>query len=199
MKQQINLYQSEFQKKWEFLSIETLFVCAIGLIVVLGGIYWFSASETWALKSELKELESKVAARTEELAKISQASKSQGPHKAEVISIESLKKQLEKKRLAVNKLRDIYQSDSSGFSRYFESFSRNVLNGLWLSEFSIYDGGSEFEIKGRASEAKLVLAFIENLSKDVMFSENDFSTLEIVSGNEKSTGVSFIVNTGLKY
>lgn len=202
MKQQINLFQSEFKRTRIILSLKALFMSSIGLMVGLGVIYWINAGEIKLQEAGLKKIETQVAERTVQLQTLSQKrDPGQSPKNAKtpVNRVEQLEKILEAKRQTVNQLKSIYQSDAAGFSRFLESFSKNSLDGLWLTEFSILEGGLDFEIKGKALEAELVLDFLEKLSNDTLFAENDFSTLEVVSGDNKPSRVTFIVNTGGSY
>lgn len=199
MKQQVNLLQSEFEGNRVLLSLDNLLLGTIMLIVALGALYWFEDRRVGDLKLDISKLEIQVAERTGTVSKINQSLKSQVPVKGLDNSLEGLRKELEGRRQSVSRLKNINQSGSVGFSQYFESLSKSILDGVWLVEFSIYGGGTEFEFKGQATDGQLVMGFLEGLSKDNFFENKNFSTLEVASGGEKSPNIRFVVNSGGKY
>ena len=198
MKQQVNLLQSESEVNRVFLSLDNLLLGTIMLIVVLGALYWFEDRGIGVLEKDISTLESQVAARNKTISTINQSSKGQAPVKEAGDDLVALRKQLEGRRQSVARLQNLNQG-STGFSQYFESLSKTILDGVWLVEFSIYGGGTEFEFKGQATDGPLVMGFLEGLSKDHFFENKNFSTLEVVSGGEKSPNIRFVVNSGGKY
>ena len=199
MKQQVNLLQSESEVNRVSLSLDNLLLGAIMLIVVLGALYWFEDRSVGVLEKDISTLESQVAARNKTISTINQSLKDDEPIKGLSDSLEGLKKELEDRRQSVARLQNINQSGSTGFSQYFESLSKNIPDGVWLMEFSLFDGGEGFEFKGQTTDGRLVMGFLEGLSKDDFFENKNFSTLEVVSGGEKSPNIRFVVNSGGKY
>ncbi|MCK4951075.1 MAG: PilN domain-containing protein [Gammaproteobacteria bacterium] len=199
MKQKINLYQPTSEGSKVLLSLDNLFMGIMVLIVALAGLYWFDYRNTSLLEDDIQKLESQVAERKQTVDKLNVSMKSKTPLKGVDLSLEGLKKELELKRQSISKLQSIHQSDSAGFSRYFESLSKNILDGVWLVEFSIYDGGAGFEFKGKAKDGQLVMGFLEGLEEDDFFENKNFSTLEVASGEGEFSNVRFVVNTGGRY
>lgn len=199
MKQQVNLFQSEFEVNRVFLSLDNLLLGNLVLIIILGALYWFEDSRVGLLEENISKLESQVEESTMTISKINQSVEGQVPGKEVDNSLEGLKKELESRRQSISRLQEISESGSAGFSGYFESLSKNILDGVWLEEFSIYGGGTEFEFKGRATDGQLVMGFLEGLSKDKFFENKNFSTLEVASAGGKSHQVRFVVNSGGRY
>lgn len=195
MKQQVNLFQSEFKVNEVFLSLDNLLLGVVMLVIILGSLYWYEDRGVRILEGEVSKLESQVAESNKTISKINESLSGEEPAKGTDNSLEGLRKELEDRRRSISRVQDISQSDSAGFSRYFESLSKNILDGVWLAEFSISGGGTGFEFKGGATDGQLVLGFLEKLSKDKLFENKTFSTLEVSRG-DKSASVQFIVNTG---
>jgi Tfp pilus assembly protein PilN len=195
VKQQVNLFQSEFKVNEVFLSLDNLLLGVVMLVIILGSLYWYEDRGVRILEGEVSKLESQVAESNKTISKINESLSGEEPAKGTDNSLEGLRKELEDRRRSISRVQDIGQSDSAGFSRYFESLSKNILDGVWLAEFSISSGGTGFEFKGGATDGQLVLGFLEKLSKDKLFENKTFSTLEVSRG-DKSASVQFIVNTG---
>ena len=66
-----------------------------------------------------------------------------------------------------------------GFARYMQAFSRQALEGLWLTGFSV-GGGGEVAIQGRVVRAELLPAYIQRLNGEPALKGRAFSTLECI-------------------
>jgi hypothetical protein len=59
------------------------------------------------------------------------------------------------------------------------AFSRQILNGVWLTGFSIHGAGSEIGLQGRAMQPELVPAYISRLKREPVMQGKSFATLEM--------------------
>ena len=97
------------------------------LIVVLGALYWFADRRVGVLAKDISGLEMQVAARNKTISTINQSLKGQAPVKGAGDNLDVLRKQLESRRQSVARLQNLNQG-STGFSQYFESLSKNILD-----------------------------------------------------------------------
>jgi len=65
-----------------------------------------------------------------------------------------------------------------GFARYLQAFSRQIVDGLWLTGFSV-GGAGDVLIQGRVLQPELVPAYIQKLNVEPALQGREFSTLEL--------------------
>jgi hypothetical protein len=68
--------------------------------------------------------------------------------------------------------------EQEGFAEYLRSFSRQTLDGVWLTAFTV-TGGGEIEIRGRALRPDLVPGYIQRLNREELFAGRSFARLEM--------------------
>lgn len=69
--------------------------------------------------------------------------------------------------------------DTKGYSAYMRGFARQIVDGLWLTEFSIGAAGKEIAIGGRALEAELVPNYLKRLKQEKVMQGRTFDQLEM--------------------
>jgi len=69
--------------------------------------------------------------------------------------------------------------NTKGYSEYLRAFSRQIIDGLWLTGFSIHGAGNEIAIQGRALQPELVSAYISRLGREPVMSGKSFAVLEM--------------------
>lgn len=85
--------------------------------------------------------------------------------------------------------------DTKGYSAYMRGFARQIVDGLWLTEFSIGAAGKEIAIGGRALEAELVPNYLKRLKREEVMQGRTFDRLEMhlpkaeIAGQGKATDV----------
>lgn len=77
--------------------------------------------------------------------------------------------------------------DTRGYSAYMRGFARQIVDGLWLTEFSIGAAGKEIAIGGRALEAVLVPNYLTRLKQEEVMRGRTFDRLEMHLPKESFT------------
>lgn len=76
---------------------------------------------------------------------------------------------------------------SQGYSEYFRAFSRRMVPGVWLTGFSLNDGGNAIEIDGRALQPALVPVYISGLKSENLFAGKSFGSMQLRTPAASST------------
>ncbi|RZI43059.1 MSHA biogenesis protein MshI [Herbaspirillum sp. HC18] len=179
MSQQINLFNPIFLKQKKYFSAITM-VQALGIIVVgavvLGGFSSF----------QLSRLGAEVAASNAQLAMVQKQwetfkAQSSGRQKSQALEDELQKAEAEVKSL--ERVFDVLQKgefgDTKGYSEYLRAFSRQIVDGIWLTGFSISGAGVEMSLQGRALQPDLVPVYIGRLKREPIMQGKSFSLLEM--------------------
>ncbi|HXF66701.1 MAG TPA: hypothetical protein VNK67_08400 [Burkholderiales bacterium] len=178
MSQNINLLDPAFRKKRVVLSFAALAKCCGALVLALAAIYFYQRQEVSGLAEELRSAEKLQRAQrgyVERLKGQATARKPDALLEAEIVRLET---ELKQARAAMEALKVGGFGNQQGFSEYLRAFSRQSLNGLWLTAFTI-TGGGELEIRGRVMSPDLVPSYIQRLNKEQVLAGRSFARLEM--------------------
>jgi hypothetical protein len=179
MSQQINLFNPIFLKEKKYFSALTM-AQALGMILVgvlLLSVY--SAYQSRSLTHEAANATTQLANVKQQLAKIN--AEYGARKKTQSLEDEAKKAQDEQAALqqALVRLQNEEFGNRKGYSAYLRAFSRQIVEGLWLTGFSIDGGGSAIGIQGRALQPEVIPAYINRLKQETVIQGVSFATLEI--------------------
>lgn len=96
---------------------------------------------------------------------------------------------------ALTRVRETY---TRGVSGYLKSFSRQAPKGVWLTGFSVQEGGENVVIRGSSLKPGLVPVFIQQLSAEPTLAGTQFGLLQIQREKPETRYVDFTVYTGIE-
>lgn len=176
MSQQINLLNPRLRLIRDWLSLPLAVGVAVALIVVLGGVSVYSARQRDAL---IKEEASLAAANKNLLTEVESLGKvvtDRKPDAELVRQAQLLKSMLAPRQEVLQRLKNLSTQDTS-FVPYLRGFSKQRLEGVWLTEFSL--GKSEIAIRGRLTDPSLLPAYIRRLNSEPAFQGKRFAALDM--------------------
>lgn len=179
MSHQINLFNPLLLKQRKHFSAITM-MQALGLILLgcLGiGIY-----TSYQVSSLTKVAAATTARLGESQAQLAQVNAAYAARqKSKSLEADIQKAEMDAKSL--QQVMDILQKgefgNKTGYAEYLRAFSRQILDGVWLTGFSIYGAGSEIGIQGRALQPELVPTYITYLKREPVMQGKSFATLEM--------------------
>jgi hypothetical protein len=92
--------------------------------------------------------------------------------------IQQLEADLKSARDSMDVLEGGALGNRDGFARYMQAFSRQAIDGLWLTGFSV-GGAGDVSIQGRVVKAELVPTYIQRLNNEPALKGRAFSALEV--------------------
>ena len=156
MSQQINLFNPIFLKQRKIFAASTM-AQSLGVIVL--ACVLLSVYASWQVQAREKQTAESAAQVSKLKARLDNAAIQFAPHQAD----QSLANQLQKTEDDVNSLQRVTNElngggfgDTKGYSLYFSSFSRQIVDGLWLTGVDINGAGQQIGLRGRALRADLV-------------------------------------------
>lgn len=179
MSQQINLLAPVSQKRFSFTSA-TAMSYGIGVAVALALLV--AVYEDYRLRSIEAEARAVAASLKEAAVAEQKVSGEQVPRKpnAELEArLRELTVQLEARQEIIDALKSGAVGTTGGFSEYMRVFSRQSLEGLWLTSFDIAAGGNELTMAGRALSADLVPAYLQRLNREPPMQGRQFASMVI--------------------
>ena len=177
MSQNINLLGTGFRKQRQLLSLATVAQCLAVTLVALFGYHYFLQQQVNGLAAELASAEGLLKSQRDygEKLKGRPGAKPDGQLDADIARYEG---ELKLAREAMAALKGGAFGNQKGFAEYLRAFSRQSVNGLWLTGFTIA-GSGDLEIRGRALSPDLLPSYIQRLNKEEVLAGRSFARLEM--------------------
>ncbi|MFZ2300479.1 MAG: PilN domain-containing protein [Gallionella sp.] len=185
MSQQINLLNPLLKRQRDFLSLLTM-LQALGFIIA--GSLLFYGYAFYTAKQLSKEYEENIQRYNAEQTRLALFAKEFSPQRSNEIlqaEVTRLEKELEAKKELGDALKSSAGGGAGGFSEYMRAFSRQIVQGLWLTGFRVGDDGMEISLNGRALAPELLPIYIQRLGKEPVLQGKIFSTLEVKVGTDE--------------
>lgn len=179
MSQQINLYEPRLRPRHELATARNLGVVALLLVLLMTALAWWVRADA-ERKSEAAEMAGKTQGEAQEnLVVLSKQLAERKVSPALTREIELAKATLAERQAIVDALDSGKLGNVSGFSAFMSGFARQAQSDLWLTGFSINQGGEEIEIRGRALDPARLTAYVQGLSGEPVFKGRRFAALEM--------------------
>lgn len=177
MSQQINLFNPIFLKKKKYFSAVTM-AQALGLIL-LGStaVVVFARVQLDMLKAETIASAAQLKHTKAQLAKVSAEYPPRQKSKELEQQIAQVEAEIKLQKQALEVVQQGGVGNTKGYSEYLRAFSRQIVGGLWLTGFTIVDGGNHIELQGRALQPQLVPGYINRLKHEPVMQGKAFDTL----------------------
>mgnify|MGYP001338010500 CR=1 FL=1 len=176
MTQQINLFNPIFLRQKKYFSFVTILQALALLMIGMMSFYAYAVFQTGRLNKEVEEAGKRLDL---EKSRLAQAGIEFGPRRKN----KELERQLDELEKQLREREEILGvqtgGEGHGFSEYLRAFARQSVNGLWLTGFSLSEGGSKMVIGGRALRPDLVPDYIKRLGKERIMQGQPFSTLDM--------------------
>lgn len=186
MTQQINLYDAALLRRREWLSAANLAVATLTLAAVMTGWSLSARAQLAALEAESRAVASQLASLRERvtgLAARAAALKPDARLEAELASARAL---LSLRGDVLAALDKGLGSGATGFGEYLRALARQSVGGLWLTGFTVAEGGSGMEIRGRMTDPALLPEYLRKLNGEPAFQGRAFATLTVSAASTPS-------------
>ena len=178
MSQNINLLGPAFRKQRQSLTLAIVLQCLAVTLVALFGYHYYLQQQVKGLSSELASAESLLKSQRGYSDKLKGKPAAEKPDVQLDADIARYESELKLASNAMEALKGGAFGNQKGFAEYLRAFSRQSVNGLWLTGFTIA-GSGELEIRGRALSPDLVPSYIQRLNKEEVLAGQSFARLEM--------------------
>jgi hypothetical protein len=198
MSQQINLFNPIFLKQRKYLSLVTM-LQALGLIV-LGSLlfYGYALYQVDRLKQQSEESTKRFNAEQARLARYTAEFSPQQADKILRDEVEYLEAALAAQSRIVDTLKSGSIGNTTGYSQYMRAFSRQIVQGVWLTGFKVTGDAAQISLSGGVLEPGLLPTYIQRLGREQAMRGKSFSTLQMqqnkadVGADSKSAAVHYV-------
>lgn len=178
MSQNINLFSPAFRKQRHLLTLATVAQCLGITLAAFFGYHYYLQQQVNGLAAELASSEALLNSQRSYIEKVRGkpgAAKLDAQLDTDIARLET---ELKLARESVNALKGGAFGNQHGFAEYLRAFSRQSVNGLWLTGFTIV-GGGEVEIRGRVLSPDLLPSYIQRLNQEQVLAGVSFARLEM--------------------
>lgn len=178
MSQYINLFGPAFRKPRLLLSLNRAALLAGVAGVVMIGLQFYDQYQVNGLRAELVSAQGLLKAQNTYTSRLKGDGAAQKGNTGLAAEVARLEMELKSARAAMGVLEGGALGNRSGFANYLQAFSRQALDGLWLTGFTV-GGGGEVAIQGRVLSADLLPEYIQKMNKEPALQGRAFSALEM--------------------
>ncbi len=178
MRQYVNLLGPAFRKQRQFLTLGRTLMLVAAAVVVMSALQFYDSHRLSGLREELASAQTLLKAQTAYTARLKGEGSAQPGNTGLDAEVQRLEMDLKMARESMAVLEGGGLGNRSGFAGYFLAFSRQALEGLWLTGFTV-GGGGEVALQGRVMAPDLVPTYIQKLNKEPILQGREFSALEM--------------------
>jgi hypothetical protein len=160
------------------VTLATVAQCFGLTLAVLAGYHYYLQQQVNGLAAELRSSEGLLKSQRGYMERLKGTAAAPKPDAQLDAAIARYEDELKSAREAMSALKGGAFGNQQGFAEYLRAFSRQSMNGLWLTGFTI-SGSGEIEIRGRALSPELVPSYIQRLNKEQVLAGRSFARLEM--------------------
>lgn len=194
--QQINLYQPMFRQEKKIFSAVTMLQIVGFFLVVLTAVYAWNVRSLAPFQAELAKTDADFERLVKQIEKMRAPTAADAERKLIDREIAALTREIAVRRNLQKLLTTRSFGNTEGFSSYFEALAQGHVDGAWLTDIRIAQGGGRLTLKGKTVDPELVPVYIKRLAETPAFRKRGFSVLELARSEKEQQLVSFNIATG---
>jgi hypothetical protein len=176
--QQINLFNPAFRRQRVRPSMSHVIAGVVIAVAALAALQFHFERQVKGLNEELLSAQALLKTRQTYVAQLQAAGEAAKGKSVVDAEISKLETELKAARETMEALKGGALGSQQGFSEYMRAFSRQSLNGLWLTGFAIA-GAGDISIQGRVTNADLIPSYIERLRREKVLQGRSFATFDV--------------------
>jgi Tfp pilus assembly protein PilN len=175
--QQINLFNPIFLRQEKQFSAVAM-AQGLGVIsVAVLGFASFSTYQSVQVSKDAAVASAALKSTQEQLVKMVDKTKPAPVNKQIEEDIQKAESRLRASQQILGFVQNGEFKSSQSYSSFLRAFSNKAMPGVWLTGFSLSDGGNDIEITGRALQPGLVPAYIKSLKSESAFAGKSFGSM----------------------
>lgn len=179
MKQNINLYQLQFQPTKVLLPARQILLLTLLPIVIFFIISLFLIQQQTLLKTKMTSQKKQLKDQQAQLASLQTQLASRKPNPLLLAELDSVKQQQSINLLLFQHLTNQSFGNQTGFSDTLTALSTQRIDNVWLTHYSLSNGAAHIALEGRAISSSLIPEYIDNLASSNKFQGKNFSVFKL--------------------
>jgi len=179
MSQHINLFNPIFMKQRKYFSLLTM-LQALGMII-LGSLFFYGYAiyQDDQLGEQSAESSKRYNSEQARLMRYAAEFSPQQANQALQDEVRRMETQVTGQAELIEIIKSGAVGNTTGYSEYMRAFSRQIVQGLWLTGFTVTGDAAHISLSGAALNPELLPAYIQRLGKEDIMRGKTFSTLQM--------------------
>jgi Tfp pilus assembly protein PilN len=177
MSQQINLILPDLQPKLDWLDLRWVSLAAAVLTLLILALSWGVQRDMTAAEATRASVQSELDSLQKMVGEMNKSILERKPDPLLVAEVNYQREAASLKYQALQLLDEGRAGSTRGYAELMTGFSRQVMEGVWLTGFDFV--GKEIEIRGRLRDYSLLPAYIRRLNAEDTFRRYRFSALDM--------------------
>lgn len=189
--QQVNLYRDELKTQKLNYSALMLLQLSIILVVVFSAAAGFRAFQLQQQQTNLVAKQKKQKVVMENLQKLQAEFSKRKKDTTLSRHLTEKTKELANKQKVLGILSQDEFGNTKGFIEHVSGLARQRIEGLWLTQIRIADGGIDVALHGTTSKPALLPKYLQRLSAEKAFAGTEFQSLLMARHEKKKQWLNF--------
>ncbi len=181
MKQQINLYQSQYHPQTRMFGARIMLQAAGIVLVAMFLMYVFAEKRVDNITKELEIVARQEAIAVERLQKIGPLIHAVTGETNWAEQLDNSLRMLAERQAVLEMIQGSTLGDTEGFSRHLRALARQDVEGVWLTHIVLSALGDKTRLEGRAIRAELIPLYVQELTAEAPFAKQRFNRFQIDS------------------
>jgi len=185
-------------KQRKYFSLLTM-LQALGLII-LGSLFFYGYAlyQVGQLKQQSEESTRRFNAEQARFVRYTAEFSPQQANQTLQAEVQRLEKDLAEQTRMIDTLKSGSVGNTTGYSQYMRAFSRQLVQGLWLTSFKVTGDAAQISLSGGVLDPESLPIYIQRLGREQAMQGKTFSTLQMqqtkteVSKESKSAAVRYV-------
>lgn len=179
MSQQINLFNPVFRQQKKYFSsvtmAQSLGLLCLGCAFLAGD----AAVRLRQLQAQVNATNATLLVKQEKLAQVKVRFPARVKNPALAAELGEAQTEYAMLQAVSGTLSQGAYGDARGFSRFYQALARQSVDGLWLTQVTLHDGGARIGVQGNVLQAAMVPQYMSRLAREPAMQGQSFSTLQI--------------------
>lgn len=177
MSQEINLINPALRPKRDLLAFRTVALAAGVAVLLISVMYAYARFSAASAQQAQSDIQAQLAILQKEVQASQAALAARVSDPALELEAQRLAAAVKQRGEVLQLAENLSAQGSGGVSEVMRGFSRQRLDGVWLTGFSVGPGG--FDIRGRLLDPSLLPTYIRRLNAEPAFRGRSFAALDM--------------------
>lgn len=191
----INLYQPLHPKITEVLSAKNILFCCGTFMLMLMMLYTYKHFMNRENSTILSEVEKRRTTLEQTLTKLQLERVDESELLGLKNEIETIERDWETKKQAIQLLSDKALTNVHGFSQYLTAIAKQSREGLWLDKIKLSYGGERIELNGKTKQPEFLFQYIQRLSNETPIKGKLFNAFSLSKSKDDESALQFSLGT----
>lgn len=183
--QQINLLNPALIKKTELLNPNNIALLLGVMLLALLGYAWMENQALSKLQQTREQVAKQLASTEMQMTEMREIQAKKNDVAAQLKQIEALEQKITMQNEMIKAIGLNNTAQSQSYAEILKAFSRQSIDGLWITGLSIDQNTEVLSIQGRTQDANLLPTFIANLRREAALKGKTFTDLTMESNEKK--------------